>query len=168
MKYLYIFLLITLPAVCQNIDRNDVAFKGTIPLNLTLKDFELVYKDYVIVDPLPGIDTCDTPEETNVKALRYDGVTYILDEGLLNFVIIKFFDRYTGYLLYKGIRFDKNLQLEEFIKKFPASKKESEDQFRPLGTIVNMSMPSSIKNEAWHFHFLNNKLYVIQYIFSCK
>jgi len=171
MKYItYILLFISLTVFSQEtLSWNEARISDKIPLSISRADFDKKYKTDSITEPDIS-QICGVAEEENARALHYKGVTYLLNNGTLNFRKIDFRKRRNMWLAFKDDWFDHTTTFKSFLKAYPDSAALSEEYVDEDGNIFEMAtvLASADKKDfEWHFYFANEKLQYIECFLYC-
>lgn len=137
-------------------------------LHLTIRknEFDAIYKKAdSIAAPQPR-ETCGTEEELAAKFLHYKGVTFELDNGILNFRKIDFSKKKAMSLLYKGTKFNENFTLEAYRKLFPQSAANLEETEGGLQLAI-LKPDENTNDFEWRFYFGKGKLVKAECWFPC-
>jgi hypothetical protein len=143
-----------------------------IPLTLTLKELENVYKRKAdsIAAPLPD-QVCGTEDEKNAKMVYHRGVRYEMDNGVMNFREIDFSVRKNMFFQHKDDWFDSTTTLKNFARVYPVAAsqaEEEEDEEDGPWSIVTLFPKEKDADCLWLFYFKKGKLRKIRCEFSCE
>jgi len=171
MKYLtYIVLLFTAPVFSQEtLSWNEARVSDKIALTLSRSEFDKKYKTDSLTEPHIN-HLCGLAEEENAKDLHYKGVTYLMNNGMLNFRKIDFRKRRNMWLAFENDWFDHTTTFKSFLKSYPDAAALSEEYIDDYGEIFEMVtlLPAADKKDfEWHFFFANEKLQYIECFLYC-
>lgn len=142
-----------------------------IPLTLTFKEFENVYRRKAdsIAAPLPD-QTCGTEDEKKVKMVYHKGIRYEMDNGVLNFREIDFSAKKNMYFQQKDDWFDHTTTLKSFSKTYPIAAsqiEEEQDDEEGSWSVITLLPLEKDADCLWLFYFKKGKLRKIRCEFSC-
>lgn len=168
-------LLISLVSFSQENDElfswETAKVNNKIPLTLTFKEFENVYKRKAdsIAAPLPD-QICGTEDEQKVKMVYHKGIRYEMDNGVLNFREIDFSAKKNMYFQQKDDWFDHTTTLKSFSKTYPIAatqiEEEQDDEEGPWSIVTLLPLEKDA-DCLWLFYFKKGKLRKIRCEFSC-
>jgi hypothetical protein len=168
-------LLISLTSFSQENDElitwENSRINNKVPLTVSLKEFENVYKRKPdsIATPLPD-QICGTEDELKVKMVYYKGVRYEMDNGVLNFREIDFSARKNMFFQHKEDWFDTTTTLKSIAKVYPIAAsqvEEEEDDTDGPWSIITVLPGEKDGDLLWLFYFKKGKLRKIKCEFSC-
>lgn len=172
MKTIYFLLaFITFSANAQQsetINWDDARINDKLELTILKRDFEKAVKGSGTLVKPEAQELCGNDEDLDIMFYNYKGVTYEMDNGVLNFRRI-LFDKKTGiYFTYKNIRFDWTTTVQDLFKVIDKqATSASEREFRNEGTCIVITLNNKSDEGEWQFHFKNGKLASIHCVFSC-
>ncbi len=144
-----------------------------LPLTLTYKEFEGVYKKKAdsITAPLPE-QICGTEAEKSAKMVYYRGARYEMDNGVMNFRELDFSPRKNMFFQQKDDWFDHTTTLKGFGKTYPiavsaAEEEQDEDDTEPWRVVTLLPQEKEL-GCLWLFYFKKGKLKKIKCEFSCN
>ncbi len=172
MKSLYFLLALTFfSANAQQTEAiiwDDARINGNLELTILKRDFEKAIKGTGTVTKPDPADVCSNDEELDVMFYSYKGITYEMDNGVLNFRRIKFDKKPGMYFTYKGTRFDGTTTVSDLFKVIAMqTTTASEKEFGNDGMYTVITLTAITDEGEWQFHFKNGKLASIHCIFSC-
>lgn len=169
--FIYIFLFITSGIFAQeSLSWGEASVSDKIPLTISKAEFDKRYKTDSITEPDIS-QTCGRADEENAQALHYKGVTYVLNNGMLNFRKIDFRKRRNMWLAFENDWFDHTTTFKNFLKTYPDATAISEEFIDDEGEIFELVtiLPAADKKDfEWHFYFAHEKLQYIECFLYCN
>jgi hypothetical protein len=171
MKFIYSLLtLIAFSANAQQIQTlnwDDARINGNLELTILKRDFEKAVKGIGTIAKPAAEDVCANNEELDIQFYSYKGLTYEIDNGVLNFRRV-LFDKKSGiYFLYKDIKFDGTSTPATLFSLINKEATTSTEKDTPKGKYIIISLDEKSDEGQWQFHFKDGKLVSIHCIFNC-
>lgn len=168
---IFLFTLMTLSANAQQsstLNWDDARINGKMELTILKRDFEKAVKGIgTIITPNPE-EICDNNEELDIKFYYFKGITYELDNGVLNFRHLLLDKKNGFYFTYKNVRLDWNTTTEDLFRIIDVNHTtSSENERKNEGTYLIISLDNKTDEGEWQFHFKEGKLTSIHCVFDC-
>ncbi|MFP9117573.1 hypothetical protein ACLI08_07285 [Flavobacterium sp. RNTU_13] len=170
-------LMISFSSFAQDADElfswETAKVNNKLPLTLTYKEFEGVYKKKAdsITAPLPE-QICGAEAEKSAKMVYYRGARYEMDNGVMNFRELDFSPRKNMFFQQKDDWFDHTTSLKGFSKTYPiavsAAEEEQDDDDTEPWKVVTLLPQEKELGCLWVFYFKKGKLKKIKCEFSCN
>lgn len=165
-----LFTLITFSVNAQQLQTlnwDDARVNGKLELTILKRDFEKAVKGTGTIIPNPE-DICNNDEGLDTMLYNFKGITYEIDNGVLNFRHLLLDKKKGIYFTYKNVILNWNTTTEDLFRLIDVNATtSSENQLKFEGTVLIISLDNKTDEGEWQFHFKNGKLNSIHCVFDC-